>query len=87
MKPNAILENIEREKDNLNLQVRLKKDLSNFLCRLLIKKVGKPSMTIGYLAKFCEENSQIPEEIRKEEVETQLIMSMLRYLLKKHQFL
>jgi hypothetical protein len=41
MKPNVILENIEREKNNLNLRVPLKKDLNNFLYTLLKKKVGK----------------------------------------------
>ena len=38
MKPNVILENIEREKNNLNLKVPLKKDLNNFLYTLQKKK-------------------------------------------------
>jgi hypothetical protein len=62
MKPNVILENIEREKNNLNLKVPLKKDLNNFLYTLQKKKVGKSTMTIGDLAKLCEENSQIPDD-------------------------
>ena len=62
LKPNVILEAIERDKDKLNLQVPKKKDLYNFLYTLLKKKVGKSNMTIGELAKFCEDHSQVPEE-------------------------
>ena len=51
MKPNEIIRNIELE--NINrvkpLPTPLKKDLSNFLYTLNIKRIGKSNMTLGKL--------------------------------------
>ena len=51
MKPNEIIRNIELE--NINrvkpLPIPLKKDLSNFLYTLNIKRIGKSKMTLGKL--------------------------------------
>ena len=58
MMPNTILQNIERQK----LPVPLKKALSNFLYTFKENLVGKSKMTIGQLAEFCTENSELPGE-------------------------
>ena len=62
MKPNMILQNIKRDAVQKNLEVPLKKDLSNFLYTLNKKTVGKARLTIGELAKFCSEHTEIPGE-------------------------
>ena len=57
-----VLENIVRDAEQEKLEIPLMKDIYNFLNTLKKKTVGKSNMTLGELAQFCIDHSQIPGE-------------------------
>ena len=56
--PKQIMENLEKDKDIK--EVPLFRDLYNYLTRYNKKKIGDTNMSLGELAKWCDDHCMIP---------------------------